>query len=286
MKDLLLIPRALSGRLGILVNPDWAEAHDPEGLYKCPMCEAQVYFRHGSKRARAHFAHNPDMSCGGVETDLHRFAKDVIVAVINEWSSGDAKSPEILRECPECGRRNIRMDLPSNLRGRVHAETEIPVGGTRIDVAMVKGDVPIAGVEILVSHKVDEAKLGRLAAVPFPFIELDAEDVVNDDGVWKPVLDRFSPALCTRCIGGDKPDDEESPPAMPFDDLSERTLVSKYTGWRVVLLGTFPFQAYGPQVTWPITLYRVQGLEHGEIETFTETQFNEIFPRRPPAETE
>ncbi len=183
----LRIPFAIDD-MGQLRSPVTAEKGR---RYFCPVCGAPVIFRRGQKRV-AHFAHKVTDTCNA-ETITHKTAKLLIQKVIHEWKSGKTNSPILQRKCQICG-TSITQSLPDKV-GSAILEYKLS-DNSIVDIALVDGEVPLAAVEIRVTHAVDETKAKRL---PVPFIELDGYEVIKNPSVWKPISDHFKSLICRNC---------------------------------------------------------------------------------------
>jgi hypothetical protein len=124
---------------------------------------------------------------------LHLAAKELIVAAIEAWRAG-AASPVFVRRCAEPGcEATTRQPVPKKV---LRAVTELGVrSGHVVDVGLLgPADLPIAAIEVLVSHEVDDTKAFELG---LPWIEVDARTVCATGGqVMEAVRDRFLPWLC------------------------------------------------------------------------------------------
>lgn len=158
--------------------------------YECPSCSGAVVLHAGEKKRR-HFHHHA--SACAEETVLHLAAKQLIVQAIEGWIAGEP-SPVFVRRCAEPGcEARTRQPLPKKV---VRAIPELRVrSGHVVDVGLVGlADLPIAAVEVLVSHEVDVEKAFELG---LPWIEVDAASVCESGGrTLVAVRDRFLPWLC------------------------------------------------------------------------------------------
>jgi len=150
----------------------------------CPECGEELVARNrdfeGRQRVR-HFQHASTSSCpGGVETAVHRMAKDILGSaewvLLPRWASGDVViEPEVLSV--------------------VDARLEVPLldGATRPDVlfyglaAEVEFDAMC--VEVRVHHAVDDAKRELLAMHGMDVIEIDLSHI-DDKTLADPVAFR------------------------------------------------------------------------------------------------
>lgn len=185
----LAIPLGLAPD-GTLVLP-WTA--DPAVAYVCPGCGAPLRLRR-SKVRRTHFAHRRGEGCA-TESILHRAAKALVVRVVEEWKAGTGGRPCIDRPCPvwSCD-GGVVQDLPDDIT-HARAEVRLPDGSVA-DVVLYRGEEPACVVEILATHAVDEEKARRLA---LPWVELDAEDLLERPWWWVATQDGLKPAACPRC---------------------------------------------------------------------------------------
>jgi hypothetical protein len=180
------IPVACDAR-GRLVPPEDAERGR---RYMCPGCQSAVDLHAGEKKRR-HFHHR--MAACSAETVVHLSAKRLVVQAVERWRGG---GPPVVfvRGCAEEGcEASTRQSIPRKV---LRAVEEWPLRtGHVVDVALLgAADLPIAAVEILVSHEVDDAKAFELG---LPWIEVDGAAVCESEGrVLVPVRDRFVPWLC------------------------------------------------------------------------------------------
>jgi hypothetical protein len=132
------------------------------------------------------------MICSG-ETILHRIAKILVASSVTRWKNGDCGAPSIERECAECGVTIIER-LPNTIIG-ASVEYRLPSGFVT-DVAVLDGNGVFLGIEIFVTHKVDDNKKSNLEV---PYIELDANHVLNDSHYWSSISDILRPTRCRGC---------------------------------------------------------------------------------------
>jgi hypothetical protein len=169
-----------------LVKP--AEAQRSE-TYMCPACQTPLVFRQGPHR-QAHFAHYHE-SCSQ-ESILHISAKRLIEQVVQEWKAG-AVAITLHRQCTICGDILLQA-LPDKVQdASLEKRTS---SGHVVDVALLAEESIVAAVEIRVTHAVDDQKRAQL---PIPYIELDAEAVLEAPYDWHPIADTLSKARCEVC---------------------------------------------------------------------------------------
>ena len=171
-----------------LVTPGEARRGEP---HTCPACNAIVDL-HAGEIKRRHF-HHRKAACSA-ETVVHLTAKLLIVRAVQEWRRG-GKAVTFRRRCEEPGcDTETFMQLPRKVR---RAEDEWRLRSGRIvDVALLgAGDLPIAAIEVCVTHDVPDDKTLDLS---LPWIEVDGEAVCASAGrVLVPIRDHFLPWLCS-----------------------------------------------------------------------------------------
>jgi hypothetical protein len=152
--------------------------------YRCPQCLAPLTLRAGEIKAK-HFSHRGSGSCS-YESVLHHAAKHKLREVVQAWLNGWGKAPVIAIPC-EGQRFNFCISeiYRPLIRDRVETvRIEAHVGGYRPDVALFLGDKVVLGLEVLVSHEVDEAKA---KGSTHKWLELDANDVLESPHTWRPI---------------------------------------------------------------------------------------------------
>lgn len=162
--------------------------------YACPACEAPVVLKHGEV-VRRHFAHHADASCSA-ETALHEGTKRWLAGAVAAWRAGTGPRPVVRRYCGHC-----RAAIESAASERIveaRVEYRTPAGRV-LDVGLLDTDGALClGIEVLVTHAVDEAKAVDLGDLPW--IEIDASEV-TEPAVWPTarVVGRVSPPRCRAC---------------------------------------------------------------------------------------
>lgn len=133
----------------------------------CPECKAPLIARKGSVRQH-HFAHSSDTNCGGgVESSLHWLAKKVL----SERQVIVLPKQDFVTE-----NRREKGHFPQH-PFRIHAaKVETKIGEVVPDILISISGAPVA-VEILVTHKVDEIKVGKYRAMGLPAIEIDLSGI-------------------------------------------------------------------------------------------------------------
>jgi len=175
---------------------DEEQIHTPENAekgrtYFCPACREPVILKQGEIKT-AHFAHKVSESCNQ-ESIIHKTAKLLVQKAVEAWKAGKSESPTLLRKCQICG-KSVNQTLPEKIES---ATLEYKLSdGSIVDVALLVEGVPQAAVEIRATHAVDDIKAKRLSV---PFIELDANEVIQNPTLWNPIKDNFKPLVCSQC---------------------------------------------------------------------------------------
>lgn len=184
----LLIPYAESED-GRLVTPDDAVSGK---MYWCPSCEADLVLKVGLGLVRRHFSHPAHGACSQ-ESVLHNTAKRLLAQCIEEHARGDGQQIELVCQCSEC-HGEWHHPLPRGSFDR--AALEVSIGGYRSDVVAFRGKEIVLAIEVLVSNAVSSEKSRGL---PVSWIELRAEEALDQPLLWKPVAARLKPIACRPC---------------------------------------------------------------------------------------
>lgn len=181
------IPYALDDKKN-LIKIDEAEK---KNKYFCPYCHVPVIVRKGNIRVH-HFAHKSNDVCSQ-ETAVHKIAKLLIQKRITNWKNNRAPSPQFYRHCQICNQKEPQP-LPNKVE-KADLEVLLP-NGYIIDVALMSEEIPIAAIEIKVTHAVDNIKASSLS---IPFVEIDGFEVLNHEHLYNPLRDHFKPYTCSEC---------------------------------------------------------------------------------------
>lgn len=174
--------------LGNYVSPEMASK---QTVYFCPCCANRLVFKSGTKRVK-HFSHPKAANCNP-ETVLHKTAKALIQRAIMDNAEGEL-CLSIMDNCQCCGGEQERLLKPKTFSNAVQ---EVRVGQYICDVVAFKGEGEIAlGIEILVTHAVDEEKAKNLNIY---WIELKANDVIESATMWQPVQAKLRQSNCLKC---------------------------------------------------------------------------------------
>jgi hypothetical protein len=158
--------------------------------YFYPGCKELLILRDGSNK-RKHFAHNKNTTCTN-ESILHKLTKLIIVESINDFIQNGI-SPNIIRYCSVCSKEHIQL-LPKKVTGsKLECKTK---SGFIVDVGIMSNDEIIAGIEIKVTHEVDENKNKN---IDIPFIELEGKTIIENSSKWIPIKDNFKRYVCIEC---------------------------------------------------------------------------------------
>ena len=130
--------------------------------YRCPFCRESLIARLGARNAH-HFAHEKEVACArGIETALHRWAKQELPA------RGLIRLPA------------LRVST-HHAHSTVHPETEVAYDRAVLeqrldeivpDLILYRGTAALL-VEIAVTHRCDAIKKEKLQRLGFPAIEID-----------------------------------------------------------------------------------------------------------------
>ncbi|HJV81341.1 competence protein CoiA family protein [Noviherbaspirillum sp.] len=176
------------------VDPDANIVHARDAIpniaYTCPSCETELVLHAGPIKAR-HFAHKANTACDG-ETLAHITAKLLIAKVIREHPS-TGPSIHLRCACDEC-HTSFEKLLPSDAFSA--SKVEEPVGKYICDVVAIKAGAAVLAIEILKSHSVEDDKASALG---LPWIELKADDVLEDPFHWRPAQARLKRTTCPKC---------------------------------------------------------------------------------------
>jgi len=167
-----------------------AELAQKSNKYSCPCCGVQLIFREGEVKAK-HFAHSPASSCS-LESVLHITAKRLIYEAIME-NAESGKSISLESDCHNCGVA-FTTYLPAKTFS--NSEIEVRVGTHICDVVGYRGNSIGLAIEILNTHKVDTKKAANLEVY---WVELKAEDVINDPFKWIPTQANLKESYCNSC---------------------------------------------------------------------------------------
>jgi len=167
------------------------EAAEKDKSYFCPSCGDVIILKRGEIKV-PHFAHKSNGVCNQ-ETITHKTAKLLVIKAIKDWQAGKNAAPMLVRRCKTC-HSLVDQQLPPQVNMAIE-EYRLP-NGLVLDVALMIGDRPAAGIKILVTHSVDECKSKQL---DIPFIEVNGYDILDDPLFWKPTIDKFRSFSCEKC---------------------------------------------------------------------------------------
>lgn len=158
----------------------------------CPGCSEPLVFRAGAKVAK-HFSHRASSVCSG-ESALHQTAKLMIHQVVERVAAGDGVVL-LVYKCPGCG-RDVESELDRRVLNGSVLEARLPSGRV-VDVLLTLDGEPRLGVEVLVTHEVDDKKAAEMG---ISWVEVIGEEVVSAPRRWQPRahgLQKIRP--CRRC---------------------------------------------------------------------------------------
>ncbi|QJR79563.1 competence CoiA-like family protein [Alteromonas pelagimontana] len=186
MESKLKVPYGLDTS-GQLVSADLAEK---DKTYFCPNCNSQLVRRAGEVKVK-HFAHPSTANCSQ-ESILHITAKNLIESVIRSNSLSQIEIT-LHSDCYQCG---VEFNTTLPFGTFTSAAQEVTVASYVCDVVGYRIGGNSLGIEIFHTHEVDGEKAANL---PIPWIELKAEDVINDPHHWKPTQRKLKPSFCSKC---------------------------------------------------------------------------------------
>lgn len=186
IKKSFKIPEALNEN-GTLIKVELAEKnHD----YYCPNCKELLVLKKGNIR-KPHFSHGMTMLCSG-ESAIHKICKMKIKEVIEANSLG-AVEIRIEDTCERCNKIYLRI-IPRNTF--TSGEEERRVGDYICDVVGLKNDKIVFGIEVFKAHRVEKEKSENMDLY---WVELKANDILNDNINWKPTQKRIRKSKCDDC---------------------------------------------------------------------------------------
>ena len=184
----LEIPYAYIGDTTNFVSPEKA----PKGqVYRCPKCKTEVTLRRGKIRV-PHFAHKSDTACSS-ESVVHKVAKQIICDGYNRSFKIRKPVMAIKRSCPDCGKvayQKHRNDLPH----LCHAATEVTLvdAGLKLDVGLYIAGELVGAIEVHNKNRVDEKRGDKFLEAKLPFIEVEAQDVIDEqERHWQVLIDYY-----------------------------------------------------------------------------------------------
>jgi hypothetical protein len=155
----------------------------------CPLCGRRLTLKLGRIR-RHHAAHAPNDACAATapETALHIDTKLYLAAQLRAAVGSD---PTLLirRRCE--GTLHEKCDVVRDERwaqgwNEVDVESGVAAGSRlRPDILLAKNGVPIAAIEVLVSHRVPDEKAAALENAGVPWIEVRANSgLLEGETAW------------------------------------------------------------------------------------------------------
>ncbi|WP_417596883.1 competence protein CoiA family protein [Oceanospirillum sp.] len=177
---------------GVNTSGEFTSAYSAEkgSVYFCPCCGERLIYRDGDVRAK-HFAHPASSNCS-FESVLHITAKELIRSIIENNADG-RQEINLENHCQNCGVL-FSSKLPINTFSS--AGLEVKVGDYICDVVGYRnGSIGLA-IEILNTHAVDAIKARNLQVY---WVELKAEDVLNNPENWIPLQSNLKKSYCPDC---------------------------------------------------------------------------------------
>jgi len=167
-----------------------AESAQKGSKYTCPCCVIKLIHRSGEVRVK-HFAHPPESNCS-LESVLHITAKRLIYTAIMQNAEG-FQSISLENHCQNCGVM-FSTSLPEKTFS--NAELEVRVGDFVCDVVGYRGESIGLAIEVFNTHEVDANKAANLKSY---WVELKAEDVINNPLKWVPTQANLKDSYCNDC---------------------------------------------------------------------------------------
>lgn len=172
--------------------------------YFCPECGSRLIYRAGPKRV-PHFAHPANPECRFIkEGNRHLAAKYQVFAAIWKWKRRWGEVPLIQRLCVVC-KEERSQPLPKKVASAAlefRINPRPPTNGrfAIADIALLDSHGQLlAAVEIRDSHAVEEPKEEIYGALPW--LEMDAEDILRNPYLWKPIRSGNLKPMSCRCQG-------------------------------------------------------------------------------------
>lgn len=159
--------------------------------YRCPSCDLLLVLRDGQERVK-HFSHPPNSECSE-ESIIHITAKELIAQAISNNASGSGKGIRLRNGCFGCGSEFYTV-LPNQIFDE--AKIEMKIQSFICDVVAIKDGAPKLAIEIYATHEIDYKKANELKP---HWIELRAEDVIDDPYEWKPTKHKLKSCYCHDC---------------------------------------------------------------------------------------
>lgn len=188
MNEELLIPYGLDSNGRLVKAKDAVRG----STYVCPECRSPLVYRAGEVVTQ-HFAHKSNTACTG-ESILHLTAKMLISQAIETHSVTESDSRISMMCTCECCKKEFQLNLPKNAFSSSRQEERI--GSFICDVVAIRDDSPALAIEVLATHAVGEEKAKQLT---IPWVELKAENVLENPAYWRPVASKLKPVVCQSC---------------------------------------------------------------------------------------
>ena len=178
---------------GKLVRPNEAQRG---WQYHCPnpLCGKPLILAKGRIRA-AHFKHKRgtwDASICNAETWRHNTAKSCIQNFVQSWISGKSKAPRIIS-----GQQDERFLKLAKAFAKGLKPSEVLVehqhSNRKPDVSLVCSNeekrILALAIEVRATHAVNESKARDYLDEGISWIEVDAEEIIDDPSNWEDISD-------------------------------------------------------------------------------------------------
>jgi hypothetical protein len=132
---------------------------------RCPKCKEPLIAKHGNGGRQAHFAHRKESDCqGSYMTALHRLAEQIL----------EEEKAVMVPEYKEIGKQRLLFE-------KVEVEQRVERKDLQPDIVGVTEDGKRWFIEILNTHKIDEAKREKIIDSNITCLEIDVSEQKLED---------------------------------------------------------------------------------------------------------
>jgi len=158
--------------------------------YLCPACGAALLLKKGKVR-KPYFMH-PIVGQCDINSVWRRTAKLLIVESVKRWKAGIGKRPVIRRICFGCFNRR---DFPLlDIVDGTACDVKL-TNGKMADVVLLSDNVPIAAIQVFVTHSEETKELGEV----LPWIDVSAKEIIANPTLWDSVCESLGYFECSLC---------------------------------------------------------------------------------------